>query len=33
MGVILHSILLICYAVLTAIALVLNASVDNDDQE
>lgn len=33
MGVTLYSILLICYAVLTAIALILAASVDNDDQE
>lgn len=29
----LSAILLICYAVLTAIALILAVSVDNDDQE
>lgn len=33
MGIILSSILIICYAGLTAIALILAARVDNDDQE
>ena len=33
MSTILSAILLICYAVLTAIALILAVSVDNDDQE
>lgn len=33
MSIILSAILLICYAGLLAIALILAASVDNDDQE
>lgn len=33
MNIILSSVLLICYAGLLAIALILAASVDNDDQE
>lgn len=33
MGIILSAILLICYAGLLAIALILAARVDNDDQE
>lgn len=33
MNIILSSVLLICYAGLLAIALILAAGVDNDDQE
>lgn len=33
MSIILSAILLICYAGLTAIAMILAAGVDNDDQE